>query len=162
MLPLILQGIISSLLTGGLPGVAKAVIDKGQEYVEEKLGVSLKPEMSSEELAKIRQEALKHEEFKIEQENKNTDSARKMNVEIQSTEHASWLAKNTAYLIDFTILGATVFLCFLVFIVGIPAGNTEIAYTALGSLLTLTGTTVNFHRGTSSGSQAKTNLLAKK
>jgi hypothetical protein len=50
---------------------------------------------------------------------------------------------------------------FVVFIIGVPEQNKSMAFTALGSLWTLTGTVVNFHRGSSAGSKAKTEELMK-
>lgn len=159
MLPII-AGIISSLISGGLPKVAQAVVDNGVEYVESKLGIKLEPGMNQEKLQQISQEAIKHEEFCITQENANTADARDMNEHIQESANASWLAKNTAYLIDFCIILATIILSAFAFFVGVPPDNKEIIYTALGSLFTLTGTTVNFHRGTSSSSRAKDNVIS--
>jgi uncharacterized BrkB/YihY/UPF0761 family membrane protein len=78
-----------------------------------------------------------------------------MNAEIQLSATSSFLAKNTAYIIDFVIVGAAILLAFLLFFVGVPEENKELAYTAFGSLLTLCGTVVNFHRGSSQGSKDK-------
>lgn len=96
---------------------------------------------------------------KFELHNQNTDSARRMNAEIQSAEYASWFAKNTAYVLDFVIVGATLFMTWLLFIVGVPPENKELSYMAFGSLLTLCGTVVNFHRGSSQGSKDKANEI---
>lgn len=87
--------------------------------------------------------------------NANTDSARKMNAAIQTSADASFLAKNIAYVLDLVIVGATLFLSWFAFFVGVPPGNKELVYMALGSLLTLTGTVINFHRGSSQGSKDK-------
>ena len=75
MAPL-LAGIVSSLIQNNLPKVAQAVVDKGLDYVQEKTGIELKPDMSQEEVKALREAAQKHEEFKIEQANKNTADAR--------------------------------------------------------------------------------------
>ena len=91
----------------------------------------------------------------------NTADARKMNSEIQSSTTASWLAKNIAYVIDVAIIAGALTMTFVVFIVGVPEQNKSMAFTALGSLWTLTGTVVNFHRGSSAGSKAKTEEMIK-
>lgn len=91
----------------------------------------------------------------------NTADARKMNSEIQNSATASWLAKNIAYVIDVAIIAGALTMTFVVFIVGVPEQNKSMAFTALGSLWTLTGTVVNFHRGSSAGSKAKTEELMK-
>lgn len=157
----IIAGILATLAKNGLETVAEVVKQKGKDFVEEKLGVELKPEMSEEEISKIRQEAMKHEEFLIQQDNSNTASARDMNSRIQETDKASWLAKNTAFVLDFCIVLSAIILTFMAFFVGIPFENKEIIYTLIGSLWTYTGVVVNFHRGTTAGSARKTDILAK-
>jgi len=85
----------------------------------------------------------------------NTDSARDMNAKVQESTNASWLAKNTAYALDIGIVAATIFLAWFAFIKGVPEANKELVYMALGSLITMSGTVLNFHRGSSQGSKDK-------
>lgn len=157
----IIAGILATLAKNGLETVAEVVKQKGKDFVEEKLGVELKPEMSEEEILKVKEAAMKHEEFLIQQDNSNTASARDMNSRIQETDKASWLAKNTAFVLDFCIVLSAIILTFMAFFVGIPFENKEIIYTLIGSLWTYTGVVVNFHRGTTAGSARKTDILAK-
>jgi len=160
MLPLI-GSIVSGLISANMGKVAQAVIDKGLDAVEEKLGVKLEPNMTPDQIQAVRDAAMKHEEFSIEQDNKNTDSARVMNTGIQTSEHASTLAKNAAYFIDFAVVAAAVIISWLAFFKGVPPENKELVYMALGSLWTLVGTIVNFHRGSSRASQSKDELIKK-
>ena len=160
MLPLI-AGIVSSLLANNLPRMAQAVVDKGLDYVEEKTGVKLEPDMSAEKIAELKLAAMKHEEFVEEQHNKNTADARSMNARIQEAVSGSVLAKNAAYILDFIIVSAAVIVSWLAFFKGVPAENKEIVYMALGSLWTLTGTIINFHRGSSRNSQLKDSTIEK-
>jgi hypothetical protein len=90
-----------------------------------------------------------------ELENANTDSARDMNAKVQESTNASWLAKNTAYALDIGIVTATIFLAWFAFMKGVPEANKELVYMALGSLITMSGTVLNFHRGSSQGSKDK-------
>lgn len=160
MLPLI-ASIISGLISANMPKVAQAVLDRGLSVVEEKLGVKLTPDMTPEQLEIVRAAAMKHEEFLIEQDNKNTDSARTMNTGIQSSEFSSTLAKNAAYFIDFAVVAAAIVISWLAFFKGVPLENKELVYMALGSLWTLVGTIVNFHRGSSRQSQSKDDLITR-
>lgn len=160
MLPII-AAVVSSLLANGLPKIAEAVVNKGIDAVSEKLGVKLEPDMTPEQIQAVKEAAMKHEEFLIEQDNKNTDSARVMNTGIQTSEHASTLAKNAAYFIDFAVVAAAVIISWLAFFKGVPPENKELVYMALGSLWTLVGTIVNFHRGSSRASQSKDELIKK-
>jgi hypothetical protein len=158
MLPIV-AGIISSLIQNNLPKVAQAVADKGIDYVSDKLGVQLKPEMTAEEITAVKVAAIQHEEFRITADNANTANARDMTVKIQETGNASWLAKNTSYILDFTIVLSTIVLSCFAYFYGVPEANKELVYLALGSMITLTGTVLNFHRGSSSGSERKTELM---
>lgn len=95
MLPLI-AGVLTSLLSNNLPKLAQVVADKGVDYVQEKLGVELKPDMTPEEIAAIRIEANKHEEFCI---NTATSLAATQEMELTKRQQAdmssdSWLSKN--------------------------------------------------------------------
>lgn len=153
------MGIISTLISNNLPSMAQAVVDKGLDYVENKTGIKLEPNMAPEKIAELKIAAAKHEEFKIEQENKNTADARDMSSRIQESESASSLAKNTAYILDFIIIVSTIIVSCLAFFVGVPDVNKELVYMALGSLITMTGTVLNFHRGSSSGSASKQLLI---
>ena len=97
----------------------------------------------------------------VELSNANTDSARDMNAKVQESTNASWLAKNTAYALDIGIVSATIFLAWFAFIKGVPDANKELVYMALGSLITMCGTVLNFHRGSSQGSKDKGSEIQK-
>jgi len=95
MLPLI-AGVLTSLLSNNLPNLAQAVADKGVGYVQEKLGLELKPNMTPEEIAAVRIEANKHEEFRV---NTATILAVGQEAELTKRQQAdmasdSWLSKN--------------------------------------------------------------------
>jgi len=111
------------------------------------------------ELAKMAQDGelakMANETKLLELNNANTDSARDMNAKVQESTNASWLAKNTAYALDVGIVAATIFLAWFAFIKGVPEANKELVYMALGSLITMSGTVLNFHRGSSQGSKDK-------
>lgn len=162
--------IVALLLQHGLGTIANAVLNKGKELVEEKLGVNLEQELQSDEgRLKLRQLEVEREEMllQIALENRKVDleeqkleiadtsNARDNNAKIQDSEHASWNAKNAAYLLDYLIVVGTIALAYLIFFTDIPDGNKEIAFAAFGSLMTLCGTIINFHRGTSRQSQTK-------
>jgi hypothetical protein len=133
---------------GGL--VVKAIADK--------FGVTDTVEAVTEALKADPEAAAKLAEIETKQfelHNANTDSARNMNVKVQESANASWLAKNTAYALDIGIVAATIFLAWFAFIKGVPEQNKELVYMALGSLITMSGTVLNFHRGSSQGSKDK-------
>lgn len=117
------------------------------------------------ELAKMAQDGelakMANDTKLVELSNANTDSARDMNSKVQESVSASWLAKNTAYVLDIGIVSATIFLAWFAFIKGVPDANKELVYMALGSLITMSGTVLNFHRGSSQGSKDKGNEIQK-
>ena len=117
------------------------------------------------ELTKLAQEGelakMANDTKLFELNNANTDSARDMNSKIQESPSAAWLAKNTAYILDIGIVSATIFLAWFAFIKGVPESNKELVYMALGSLITMCGTVLNFHRGSSQGSKDKGSEIQK-
>lgn len=168
-----IETLIATLASSGLNLLAGAVQSKGKEFVEEKLGVKLTEPKDAEDVKFLKQLEMQHEEFLLDigvkqaeialkekqLEVDNTVSARNMNSAIQTSEHASDIAKTAAYYIDFAIIGATLFLAWFTFFQEIPATNKELVYMALGSLLTMCGTILNFHRGTSIGSKSKDKII---
>jgi len=87
--------------------------------------------------------------------------ARNMNIKIQDSSNASWLAKNVAFILDIVIVVATICLVAMLYFMPIPSGNRDIAYAVLGVLLTGLSTILNFYRGSSKGSADKTEMLLK-
>jgi hypothetical protein len=156
----LLKGIAPTLATavaGPLGGAAVTALAN-------KFGVSDSVDAVAKAIAGDPKAAEKLQELELEMaklDMANTADARKMNSEIQSSTTASWLAKNIAYVIDVAIIAGALTMTFVVFIVGVPEQNKSMAFTALGSLWTLTGTVVNFHRGSSAGSKAKTEEMMK-
>ena len=124
--------------------------------------------------AELQKETVKHleEMAKLQfEETKaylaDTADARNSNVKIQESDKASWLSKNLAYILDafiFLIWGSmTVYLIAMMLnfvkadkgadvsgVLGVYSGVTAIAMTVL-----------NFHRGTSRGSEVKQKFMEK-
>lgn len=158
MAPLI-AGIVSSLIQNNLPKVAQAVVDKGLDYVQEKTGIELKPDMSAEEIKALRESALKHEEFMVEQANKNTADARAMQVAALGQDD-KFSKRYVMYLASFWSCTAVVYI-FLITFTYIPEMNIRFADTILGFLLgTVVATILNFFLGSSASSKEKTEVLA--
>lgn len=88
MIPL-LAPIIATLAQNGLGLIGDAVLAKGKEWVEEKTGVELKPEMTAEEVIKLQEfQATNAKELEqIAQENLTARHQADMSSD-------SWLSKN--------------------------------------------------------------------
>lgn len=170
MIPLILAPILAELAKNGLNILAGAITAKGKDIVEKTLGVDLEKEVQTEEgCIKLRTLELKHEEFLLqaaqkesearlaekELEIKNTANAQNMNTKIQESEHASKIAKEGPYYLDFLVVGSTLALAAVLLFNGVPPVNKELVYMAFGSLVTMCGTILNFHRGSSQGSKTQ-------
>lgn len=157
MAPL-LAGVLSTLIQNNLPGVAQAVVNKGMEYVQEKTGIELKPDMSSAEIAALRESAIKHEEFRIEQHNKNTADARQM--QVAALRQDDKLAKRfVIYLSGFWSVFAAAYIWAITYFT-IPEGNIRFADTVLGFLLgTIIALIMNFWLGSTDGSQKKNEAI---
>ena len=157
-----MNDILSGLLKDVAPGLATAVMGPmggmAVKAIASKLGVEDTVEAVAAHLQANPDAALKLRELdlkELELNNANTDSARKMNAEVQNSANASWLAKNIAYCIDVVIVLSTIGLTYMLMSQQVPADNKELALMAFGSLVTLCGTVVNLHRGSSQGSKDK-------
>lgn len=152
----------------GLPLVKKGIKSVLGIDLDEK---TLTPEdkqkiMDSQlEIMKIDFEKLKEDnrakEFVTISNNQNTASARENNAKIQESSNASNLAKNTPYILDFFIVISTFALGLLLFLTPIPEQNKDILNILFGTLLGLSVTVVNYHRGSSNGSAAKSDIINK-
>jgi hypothetical protein len=155
MLPII-ASIVSNLISQGLPKVADAVLDKGVEAVEQKLGMKLKPEGEStpEDNAALKAAAMKHEEFMAEMDLKNMQGARDMQLKAMDSDDP--LVRRFVYffIAGWSILSAT-YIGFITF-GQIPADNIRFADTILGFVLgTMVASMFQFLLGSSLGSRAK-------
>lgn len=146
---------LATVVAGPLGGAAVSAIAKKLGVEDTVAAVTAAVQSDPDAALKLRDIDLK--EFELH--NANTDSARDMNAKIQESGNASWLAKNTAYTLDIAIVSATIFLAWFAFIKGVPEQNKELVYMALGSLITMCGTVLNFHRGSSQGSKDKGNEI---
>ncbi len=136
-----------------------ALLEVGGKLVDKLIPDPEAKAKATAELAKMAQDGelakMANDTKLVELMNANTDSARDMNAKVQESTNASWLAKNTAYALDLGIVTATIFLAWFAFMKGVPDANKELVYMALGSLITMCGTVLNFHRGSSQGSKDK-------
>lgn len=161
-----MAGIFKTIIEGGLKGLGQTAKDIIQQVGENKLGVA-------EAALAIEKEANRASETITAQANDlekaylaDVQSARDANVHIQESDKASWLAKNIAYCID--IWMALIWGIFTIYVAAIWAkviSSASVDFTGILSLYsTVTAVfmiTVNFHRGTSQGSQDKQKILDK-
>ena len=175
MIPAALQAILTPLLGNGLNLVANAVMAKGKDYVEKKLGVELKPDMSSEDLAKVQIAQMEHEEellrLRIEEDKldlaelelrlKDTDSAREREVQVSTSDKAPLLNKIVTPVLALSILLLTFVLFGVVMFDDTPveASRKDILIYILGVLSAIASQIVSYYFGSSAGSKDKTDAL---
>ena len=152
----------------GIPLLSKGIkAITGIDITEKELTPEDKQKIvdSQIEIMKIDFEKLKEDnrakEFVTIENNKNTASARENNAKIQESSNASNLAKNTPYILDFFIVISTFVLGLLLFLTPIPEQNKDILNILFGTLLGLSVTVVNYHRGSSNGSASKSEIINK-
>ena len=155
MLP-VLASIVSGLISNGLPKVADAVMEKGVDYVQDKLGVELKPEgeMSKEDVSKLKEAAMKHEEFMAELDEKSRQRATDMQMQAMKSDDP--LVRRFIYFfIAFWSIFAAVFIPSLIW-VPIGEDNMRFADTVLGYVMgTMVTSMFAFLLGSSQGSRMK-------
>lgn len=150
-----IPALIAPLLAQGLNLLGNAVLAKGKDWVEEKTGVKIQPNMSDEDVLRLRQYEMDHEEelLKLRIEDKRLDladvqGARDMNTRINESANATWLSKNIPAV-----------LALIVIVVGfLLLGTTKDAdvRTAVVGLMTLV---LGFYFGSTSSSKSKDDVI---
>ena len=155
MLPIVMS-IVQGLIDNNMPKVADAVIEKGVDYVQDKMGITLKPEheATKEDYAKWNAEAAKHEEFMAELDEKSRQRATDMQLKAMESDDP-FVRRFLYYFIMLWSAFSVIFIPCLIW-VPIPENNTRFADTILGYVL---GTVITgmfaFLLGSSQGSRNK-------
>ena len=175
MIPAALAAILTPLLGNGLNLVANAVMAKGKDFVEKKLGVELKPDMSPEDLAKIQIAQMEHEDelmrLRIEDDKldlaelqmllKDTNDARQREVQIANSDKAPLINKIVTPVLALSILLLTFALFGVVMFNNTPVDATrkDILIYILGVLSAIASQIVSYYFGSSQSSKDKTDAL---
>ncbi len=164
MLP-ILTPLIAELAKNGLSILGNAILAKGKDVVEEKLGVSIDSMMQTDDgKIKLLQLQNEHEEFLItaniqakEQDlkaialnNADTASARDMNTRVNESANASWLTKNVAAMLAIAVVAIGFYL--------LATTDAADVRTAVVGLMTLV---LGFYFGSTSSSKSKDDLISR-
>ena len=155
MLPII-ASLVSGLIQNYMHQVADAVIEKGVDYVQDKMGIQLKPEgeATKEDYAKWSAEAAKQEEFMAEIDLKNMEGARNMQLKAMDSDDPL-VRRFVYYFVSFwSVLSAT-YIGFITF-GNIPEDNIRFADTILGFVVgTMVAWKFQFLLGSSLASRSK-------
>lgn len=175
MIPAAISAILTPLLGNGLNLVANAVMAKGKDYVEKKLGVELKPDMTAEEIIRLKTAEMEHEEellkLKIEENKldlqeldmrlKDVDSARDREVSIATSDKAPLINKIVTPVLALGVLSLT-FLLFGAVMFDesvVEPSRKDILIYILGVLSAISTQIVSYYFGSSQGSKEKSDQL---
>ena len=169
--------IIQSLLSNGLGLVANAVMAKGQQFVEDKLGVKLAPNMTPEQVSELKIKEMEHEEelmrLRLEEGKlgleelgiriKDVGSARDREVQIATNKDAPLLNKIVTPLLALSLLLITFVLFGVVMFQSDPVDSSrkDILIYILGVLSAISTQIVSYYFGSSQGSKDKSEALEK-
>jgi hypothetical protein len=164
-IPALLIGLVTKLAEEGLSTVGNAILAKGKDVVEDKLGVKIPDDpaqLTPELTAQLRIKAMEHEEFLVtsqlddrridlrtfELETADRASARKRESDVNQSANASWLTKNlTSILALIVVVGGGLIICF--------SNDNDVKY----GVFTLMGMTLSYYFGTSMGSTKAQQLM---
>jgi len=174
-LPAVLLPLLQPLLSNGLNLVANAVAAKGKDYVEKKLGVELKPDMSPEDIIRLKTAEMEHEEelmrLRIEDDKldlaelelrlKDTNSARDREVQISTSDKAPLLNKIVTPVLALGVIGLTFVLFGAVMFDTsvVEPSRKDILIYILGVLSAISTQIVSYYFGSSQGSKDKSDQL---
>ena len=169
--------IVGALLGQGLNLVANAVMAKGKDWVENKLGVELKPDKTSEDYSKLQIAQMQHEEellkLKLEDNKldlqeldlrlKDTDSARKRETEIATSEKAPLINKIVTPVLALGVTAITFVLFGILMFDRSPVepSRKDILVYVLGALTAISTQVISYYFGSSVGSKDKSAQLDK-
>lgn len=148
--------ILATLAAKGLSLIGSAVLAKGKDFIEDKLGVSLEDSVSSEEgLLRLKALEMQHEEFLLQQAMESdklyfedTKSARALGVELSKS--TSWLNANIMPLLAIGTISISSYLLWF-------STETDVKMAAVSFITMVLG----YFFGSSSGSKDKQEQLYK-
>lgn len=141
MLPIV-ASIVANLIDNGMHKVADQVIEKGVDAVQEKLGMELKPqgEATPEYNKQLSAEAMKHQEFMAELDEKSAQRATDMQlIAMQSTD---WVVRRFNYQMAWFLVIVSFVYFFAVSFFPVENRNRDFVNIVLGFLISQAVTAV--------------------
>jgi len=169
-----IPALIAPLIANGLSLIGNAVLAKGKDYIEQKTGIKIEPDISQENVLKLKQYEMEHEEelLKLQIENNKIDfdlyklevedksSARDRDTRVNESANASWIAKNITGLLAVAVIGLSFVLFYMVIYTSIPADKKDIVIYILGVLSGAVTQILSYFYGSSKSSANKDSTLA--
>jgi hypothetical protein len=174
-IPAAVAAIVAPLLKNGMSLLANAVMAKGKDYVEDKFGVKLGPDLTPEQVVALKTAEMEHEEelrrlaledrkltlSEIEMQFKDVSSAREREVQIVTSEKAPLINKVITPILAITVLLLTFSLFGIVMFDPEPVDSTrkDLLVYVLGVLSAISTQIVGYYFGSSIGSKDKQETL---
>ena len=174
-IPAALVALVTPLLKNGMSLLANAVMAKGKDYVEDKFGVTLGPDLTPEQVVALKSAEMEHEEelrrlaledrkltlSEIDMQFKDVASAREREVQIVTSEKAPLLNKLITPLLAISVLILTFALFGIVMFDPAPVDATrkDLLVYVLGVLSAISTQIVGYYFGSSVGSKEKQDIL---
>jgi hypothetical protein len=161
MIPALLNpavmSIVSGLIDKGLPKVADAVLEKGVDYVQDKMGIKLKPEneLTDDDVKDLQARAMQHAEFMAEAQGKEMQSARDREIKLATDANVPTIIKIVVPILALGVTGFSFVLFALLIFVDVKPENKDILIYVLGSLTGAVTMVLGYYFGSSLGSKEK-------
>jgi len=160
MIPLMnpmVMSIVSGLINKGMPKVADAVLEKGIDYVQDKMGVKLKPEqeMTDADVQDLQARAMQHEEFMAEQQVKEMANARDREIKLATDANVPPLVKMVTPLLALGVTALSFILFAILIFVNVQPESKDILIYILGVLSAAVTQILSYYFGSSLGSKEK-------
>jgi len=160
MNPMVMS-IVSGLINKGMPKVADAVLEKGIDYVQDKMGVKLKPEqeMTDADVQDLQARAMQHKEFMAEQQVKEMANARDRELKLATDANVPPLVKMVTPLLALGVTGLSFILFAVLIFVNVQPEAKDILIYILGVLSAAVTQILSYYFGSSLGSKEKDDKL---
>lgn len=158
----IVMSIVSGLISKGMPKVADAVLDKGLDYVEKKMGVKLKPEeeLTDDDVKDLQARAMQHEEFMAEQQVKENANARQREIDLATNVNVPYINKVVTPYLAMGVVGLSFVLFAILIFVEVKQEAKDILIYILGVLSAAVTQILSYYFGSSMGSKDKDSKLS--
>ncbi|MFM2120777.1 MAG: Vibrio phage eu [Pseudomonadota bacterium] len=153
--------VVAGLIENDLAKVADVVVDKGEDYVEKTLGITLKPghELTREDILALREKAQAHDEFNSKLDEESRKRATEM--QMKAMDNQDPFVRRFIYI--FAMFWSVISVAYIFGVTFFPLPNEhskDFANIILGFLLgTAVASILQFFYGSSKSSQDKTRLL---
>jgi hypothetical protein len=151
------MSIVSGLINKGMPKVADAVLEKGIDYVQDKMGVKLKPEqeMTDDDVKDLQARAMQHTEFMAEQQAKEMANARDREIKLATDVNVPPLVKMVTPLLALGVTALSFILFAILIFVNVQPESKDILIYILGVLSAAVTQILSYYFGSSLGSKEK-------